>query len=80
MPELAYSLVRQAEVQLRPRDRETVIALLAFVACGLKYGSTLEEMVAVVHEELDRARKLAAKQRRRKFDLAGPVLASWIAE
>jgi hypothetical protein len=64
MAEPAYSLASQAEVQLRSRDREMVIALLAFVACGLKYGSPLEEMEAVALDELERARKLAAQKQR----------------
>jgi hypothetical protein len=55
---------------LRPDDpdREMVAALLGFVAYGLAYGSTLEEMQAIALDELERARQLAAKQRRRKFD------------
>jgi hypothetical protein len=60
----AYSLVPQAEIELRPREREMVAALLGFVVCGLEYGSTLEEMKAVVLDELERARKAAAKKQR----------------
>ena len=73
--EPAYTFVRQAEVQLRPRDRETVAALLGFLACGLKYGSSLDQMQAIVLDELERARKAAEKDRsqaRRRSQLQQP--------
>jgi hypothetical protein len=65
--EPAYSFVRQAEVQLRPWERKTVAALLGFVVCGLKCGSTLEQMQAIAMDELERSRKAAEKSRRQEL-------------
>jgi hypothetical protein len=65
--EPAYSFVRQTEVQLRPWERETVAALLGFVVCGLKCGSTLEQMQAIAMDELERSRKAAEKIRRQEL-------------
>jgi hypothetical protein len=65
--EPAYSFVRQTEVQLRPWERETVAALLGFVVCGLKCGSTLEQMQAIAMDELERSRKAAEKSRRQEL-------------
>jgi hypothetical protein len=56
------------------------LALLRFVSALLRWGLSLEEAGAVVASELERFRIATNKTRRRKFDLVGPVLASWIAE
>jgi hypothetical protein len=50
--------------QLQRPEREIVAALLGFVACGLQFGSTLEEMEAIVLDEVERARRSAEKSRR----------------
>ena len=66
---------------LRPvgPEREMVAALLRFVACGLTFGSTLDEMEAVALDELERARKLAAKQQRYRW-IIPPTTAEEAAE
>ena len=55
---------RNALLRLDDPDRNTVAALLSFVACGLACGSTLEQMQAIALDELERARKAAAKKQR----------------
>ena len=51
-------------------EREMVAALLGFVACGLAYGSTLDQMEAIALDELERARKAAAKKQRYRWIVA----------
>ena len=55
-------------------EREIVAALLAFVACGLTCGSTLDQMEAVAFNELLRAGKLAAQKRHYRWII--PVTAA----
>jgi hypothetical protein len=57
-------------------EREMVAALLGFVACGLAYGSTLDQMQSIALDELERARKIAAKNQPRKFWIEGSRLVS----
>jgi hypothetical protein len=58
---------RAAVLRLDGPDRQMVAALLAFVACGLTCGSTLEQMEAVAFDELLRAGRLAAKKHHYKW-------------
>jgi hypothetical protein len=60
---LPKSAERTALLRLDGPDRQMVAALLAFVACGLACGSTLDQMQAVAFDELLRAGKLASKKR-----------------
>jgi hypothetical protein len=53
-----------AALRLAGPERERVAALLGFVACGLEYGSTLQDMEAVAFDELERARRSAEKSGR----------------
>lgn len=68
------SAERTALLRLAAADREIVAALLAFVACGLACGSTLDQMEAVAFNELLRAGKLAAKKRHYRWII--PVTAA----
>ena len=70
---------RLSSLRLTGPERKIVAALLGFVACGLAYGSTLDQMQAIALDELERARKLAAKHQPRKFWIEGSRLVSSLA-
>jgi hypothetical protein len=70
---------RLSSLRLIGPEREMVAALLGFVACGLACGSTLDQMQAIAFAELERARKLAAKNQRRTFRIEGSRIVSSLA-
>jgi hypothetical protein len=53
-----------ALLRLTGSERQTVAALLGYVAWGLEYGRTLEEMEVAALQEIERAHRSEEKSRR----------------
>ena len=64
--------------EAKSRDEICAVGLSIFQR-GLTFGSTLDEMEAVALDELERARKLAAKQQRYRW-IIPPTTAEEAAE
>ncbi len=78
-PRRTASKIQRPKSPLPDSSPELTAALLGFVACGLQFGASLEEMETAVFDELERARKLAAKNQRRTFRIEGSRIVSSVA-